>query len=125
MPSYKSSMRNLTKALAKWRKPRPWRSPEESRMIRRLAFLWFTGQDRKPSAREWARGLGISHTWMQELIRQFRADPSQMIREVHRYGLATFAQLKRAQEFTRRMKEDGELRGSRSAKRGDFFRHSY
>jgi hypothetical protein len=94
-------------------------------MIRRLVFLWFTGQDRRPSAREWARGLGISHTWMQRLIRQFRADPSQMIREVHRYGLATFEQLKRAQEFTRRMKEDGELRGSRLAKVANFFRRYF
>jgi hypothetical protein len=45
-----------------------------------------------------------------------------MIREVRHYGLATFAQLNRAKEFTRRMNEDGELRGSRLAKLEDFFR---
>ena len=105
-------MRNLAKAKARWRPPRPWRSVEESRIISRLVYLWFTCRDRGPSAREWARRLGISHTWMQKLIRQFRADPSQMIREVRLFGLPTFAQLARAREFTRRMNENGELRGS-------------
>jgi hypothetical protein len=33
MPSHESSMRNLAKARAKWRPPRPWRSSDESRMI--------------------------------------------------------------------------------------------
>ena len=75
MPSYESSMRNLAKAKARWRPPRPWRSVEESRIIRRLVYLWFTSRDRRPSARAWARALGISHTWMQKLVRQFRADP--------------------------------------------------
>ena len=112
MPSYESSMRNLAKAKARWRPPRPWRSVEESRIISRLVYLWFTCRDRGASAREWARRLGISHTWMQKLIRQFRADPSQMIREVRLFGLPTFAQLARAREFTRRMNENGELRGS-------------
>jgi hypothetical protein len=85
--------------------------------------VWFTARDRRPSAREWARGLGISHTWMQRLIRQFRADPTQMIREIRRFGLATFEQLTRAREYTRRMNEEGELRGSRLAKVADFFKH--
>jgi hypothetical protein len=35
-------------------------------MIRRFAFQWFTG-GRKPSGREWARQLGIGHTWLQKL----------------------------------------------------------
>jgi hypothetical protein len=61
MPSYESSMRNLAKGRSKWRPPRPWRSSQESRMIRRFAFQWFTGGNR-PSGREWARKLGISHT---------------------------------------------------------------
>jgi hypothetical protein len=42
MPSYESSMRNLAKARAKMRPPRPWCSIDESRMIRRFAFQWCT-----------------------------------------------------------------------------------
>jgi hypothetical protein len=34
MPSRESSLRNLEKARANWRPPRPWRSSEESQMIR-------------------------------------------------------------------------------------------
>jgi hypothetical protein len=123
MPSYESSMRNLAKAKSRWCPPRPWRSVEESRIIRRLVYLWFTGRDRRTSARAWAKALGISHTWMQKLIRQFREDPTQMIQEVRCYGLATFEHLNRARKFTRRMEENGELRGSRLAKIADFFKH--
>jgi hypothetical protein len=63
MPSYKSSMRNLAKARARWRPPRPWRSSNESLMIRRYSFQWYTARGKKPSGREWARKLGISHTY--------------------------------------------------------------
>lgn len=45
MPSYESSMRNLERADQKFRPPRPWRSPEESQMIQRLVFWWFTCRD--------------------------------------------------------------------------------
>jgi hypothetical protein len=58
---------------------------------------------------------------MQELIREFQVDPTPMIREIQRFGLPTFAQLDRAREFTRRMNENGELRGSHLAKVADFF----
>src|ERR1700680_1600314 len=112
MPSYESSMRNLAKARAKWRPPRPWRSTNESRMIRRYVFVWYTGRGSKPSGRAWAKQLGISHTWLQKLVRQFQTDPSQMLREGRRCGDPTFAQLTRAREYTRRMGEQGELRGS-------------
>ena len=54
MPSYESSLRNLAKARAAWRPPRPWRSEGESHMIRRYVFLWYTGRGQKPSGREWA-----------------------------------------------------------------------
>jgi hypothetical protein len=76
MPSYESSMRNLAKARARWRPPRPWRSTDESRMIRRYVFVWYTGRGSKPSGRAWAKQLGISHTWLQKLVRQFQADPN-------------------------------------------------
>lgn len=111
MPSYETSMRNLAKARAKWRPPRPWRSSDEARMIRRYAFLWYTGRGQKPSGRAWARKLGISHTWLQKLLRQFRADPSKMYREARRCGDPTYAQLTRAREYSRQMGECGELRG--------------
>jgi hypothetical protein len=46
MPSYESSMRNLEKAQATWRRPRPLRSGHESRVIRRFVFQWFTCRGR-------------------------------------------------------------------------------
>ena len=122
MPSYESSMRNLEKARARGRQPRPWRSNNESRMIQRFVFLWLTCRGTRPSGRAWARDLGISHTWLQKLVRRFQADPSQMLREARRGGDPTFEQLTRAREYTRRMGEQGELRGSRLAKVADFFK---
>ena len=122
MPSYESSMRNLAKAKAKWRPPRPWRSSEESRMIRRYVFLWLTCRGTRPSARAWARELGISHTWLQKLVRRFQADPGEMLREMHRFGDPSFAHLTRAREHTQRMKEDGKLRSSRAAKLEKFLK---
>jgi len=80
-------------------------------MIRRFAFQWFTCRDRnKPSGRAWAHGLGISHTWLQKLVREFSADPSEMWRLQISRGDPTFAQLSRARERTREMKERGDLR---------------
>lgn len=116
MDAYDASMQNLAKARAsaKWHPPRPWRSPEEGRMVRRFVFLWFTCRDRnKPSGRSWARQLGISHTWLQRLVREFQEDPEEMRREAQRCGDPTLAQLSHAQEYTRQMKERGELRRSR------------
>jgi hypothetical protein len=100
MPSCESSMRNLAKAQAKMRPPRPWRSSDQSRPIRRYVFLWYTGRGQKPSGRERAGQLGISHTWLQKLVRQFQADPSAMYREQGRCGDPNYAQLLRAREHT-------------------------
>jgi hypothetical protein len=80
MPSYDSSMRNLAKARAVWRRPRRWCSSDEARMIRRYVFQWLTARGKKPSGRTWARQLGISHTWLQKLVRKFQADPNEMWR---------------------------------------------
>lgn len=71
---------------------------------------------RKPSGRAWARELGISHTWLQKLVRKFMADPSEMWRLQIARGGPAFAQLSRAREHTREMRESGELRVSRWAK---------
>jgi len=122
MPSYESSMRNLEKARAKWRSPLPWRSSDESRMIQRFVFLWLTCRGTKPSGRAWARDLGISHTWLQKLVRRFQTDPGQMLRQARYHGEPRFSQLTRARELTRRMNEDGQLRGSRLAKVANFFK---
>src|ERR1700679_1763724 len=99
MPSYESSMRNLAKARAKWRPPQPWRSRREAQMIRRLAFQSFTCRDRsRPSGRAWARGLGVSHTWLQKLVREFAADPTKMWRLQRTKGDPRFSDFARAQE---------------------------
>jgi hypothetical protein len=121
MPSYESSMRNLAKARARWRPPRPWRSSDESRIIRRYAFLWYTARGKRPSGRDWARQLGISHTWLQKLVRQFQADPSRMWRLQRTNGDPRLAELSRAQACSQQMKERGELRSSRLARMTKFF----
>jgi hypothetical protein len=117
---YDASMRNLRKAYARRKElgafPRPWRSKEEGLMIRRLVVWWFTCVDsNRPSGRAWARALGVSHTWLQKLVREFTADPSKM-RRLQAYGDPTSAQLSRAQEYTRQMREHGDLRLSRRGK---------
>jgi hypothetical protein len=117
MPSFESSMRNLAKAKEKWRPPRPWRSSEEGEMIRRYVFLWLTCRDAsRPPGRAWARELNISHTWLQKLAREFRAEPSQMWRLQAARGDPKFAELSRAREYTAEMKQRGELRLTRRAK---------
>jgi hypothetical protein len=112
MPSYESSMRNLAKARANMRAPRPLRSGNEARVIRRFVFQWLTARGEKPSGRDWARKLRISHTWLQKLVRRFQIDPSEMYRELRRCGDPTFEQLSHARELTRQMRERGELRSS-------------
>jgi hypothetical protein len=115
MPSYESSMENLEKARSVGRPPRPWRSREEAEMIRRYVFLWYTGRSKKPSGRDWARQLGISHTGLQKLVRKFTEDPGEMLRQQRAHGDPRSTELSRAQEQTREMKERGELRPSRRA----------
>jgi len=93
-------------------------------MIRRYVFLWFTARGQRPSGRAWARQLGISHTWLQKLIREFQADPSEMYGDVRRCGSPSFAQLTRARKRTQQMRYRGELRPSGRPKLiEDFLRH--
>jgi hypothetical protein len=83
-------------------------------MVRRFVFQWFTCRDRsKPSGRDWARQLGISHTWLQKLVREFAADPSEMWRSQVAYGDPTLAQLNRAKQDTEQLKKEGEVRSPR------------
>jgi hypothetical protein len=88
-------------------------------MIPRYILLWLTCRDAsRPSGRDWAKQLGISHTWLQKVVREFKTDPSKL-RRIEAYGYPTLEQLSRAQEYTRRMRERGELRsyGERKASR--------
>lgn len=113
---YDASMKNLAKARSspRYHPPRPWRSEEESLMIRRFVILWFTCRDRnRPSQREWARQLGVSHTWVQKLVKKLTANPAKMYEEIRGYGDPAIAELAMARERTQEMKEAGELRLSK------------
>jgi hypothetical protein len=121
---YDASVRNLRKARAspRYRPPLPWRSTEESELIKRFVFQWLTCRDRsRPSGRAWARQLGISHTWIQKLAKQFSTDASEMW-ELQRFeGDPKLSDLLRAREYTRQMRECGELRFLRPDKWAKFF----
>ncbi len=92
-------------------------------MIRRFVFQWLTRRDpRRPSGRAWARELGVSHTWLQKLVKRFQADPSEMWRLQTARGDPRSTELGRARDCTERMRERGELRGSSLAKVVNFFK---
>jgi hypothetical protein len=112
MPSPQASHRNLEKANAVWRRPAPWRSDEETRLIRRFTWRWCRYQEPRCSGRGLARLLGVSHTYVQKLIREFATDSSDMLHEERLHGHATFEGLRRAREETRKMRERGWLRRS-------------
>jgi hypothetical protein len=121
---YDARMKNLAKARnsPRYHPPRPWRSSEESEMIRRYAFWWYTCRDHnKPSARSWAKELGVSHTWLQKLVRKFQEDPGEIRRLQAAHGDPTLSQLSQAREYTREMRERGELRVSMREKWERFF----
>ena len=110
MPSPETSRRNLEKAKAAGHPPRPWRFYRESRLIRRLVWQWLQSQGQKCSGRALSRRLGVSHTWVQKLIRELDRSPATMAREERLYGPATFEELRRAQEETKRERDRGWLR---------------
>lgn len=116
---YDASMKNLAKALhsPRYHPPRPWRSRAESIMIRRFVLWWYTCRDKgRPSARSWARQLGISHVWLLKVVQELKGDPEK-VRRLQAYGEPTLAQLTRAQDSTQKMKERGELRPRQIRKR--------
>jgi hypothetical protein len=131
MPSRESSVRNLLKAVdsPNWHRPRPWRSREEAEIVRRYAFWWFNCRDQNkpsvgfqnlgtPSGRDWARQLGISHTWLQRLVREFEADPAEMWSLQATYGDPNLAELNEAKECTEELRRQGELHPRRRRRRG-------
>lgn len=65
MPSYESSMRNLARARAVWRPPRPWRSSDEARMIRDMC-----SSGSQPAAKSPRVGIGLGNS--ASAIRGFR-----------------------------------------------------
>jgi hypothetical protein len=106
MPSYEASIRNLLKAVRspRFHRQRPWRSKDESEMVKRFVFQWFTCRDpNKPSGRDWARQLGISHTWLQKLVREFEEDSSEMWELQVGYGDPTLEQLSGARHDTQEL----------------------
>ena len=110
-----TSMENLRKAFEseRYHPPRPFRSQEEQLMVRRLALWWWTCRDSsRPSARAWAKQLGVSHVWLLKLVRIFETDPGK-VRRLQAYGDPTLEQLRRAKEYTQRMRERGQLRSPR------------
>jgi hypothetical protein len=110
MPSREASFRNLQKAKAVWRRPRPWRSESESRLIRIFVWHWCLGHGPRCSGRALARWLGVSHTYIQKLSRTLSRDESDFLREVRYSGLPTIEGRRRAREESRRQREYGRLR---------------
>ncbi|MGH9717141.1 MAG: hypothetical protein ACRD4R_10500 [Candidatus Acidiferrales bacterium] len=106
-------LRNIHKArAARKRAPLPWRSGIESRVIQQLVWQWWND----PGSRKWpayrvARFLGVSHTWVNKLVKSFHADPHRVRRRMRAFAPATFATLLRAREETRRQRQRGWLRG--------------
>ena len=58
-----------------------------------------------------ARPLGVSHTWVNKLVKRFEADPDRMRRRMAAFAPTSFEKLERAREETRRQRELGWLRG--------------
>jgi len=121
---YDARIANLRKAWSspRFHRPRPWRSRKESEAIKRLVWRWFSHSGpgtTKESGRTVARHLGVSHTYVQKLCRQFARDPREMQARDRRKGRSVQAMLNEladGQKCTQDMRERGELRSSRSAK---------
>ena len=87
-------------------------------MVRRFTFWWVTSRDgNKPSGRDWARQLGISHTWLQKLVREFKKDADEMWQLQVALGDATFEQLSRARAYTQELRNEGKVRSRRRRRR--------
>jgi len=86
---------------------------------RRPAFakaLFAPGAQDKPAGKPWAKLrvaqlLGVSHTWVNKLVKRFEADPERMRRRMAPFAPANLEKLERAREETRRQREMGWLRG--------------
>jgi len=79
-------------------------------LIRGFAWQWHTSYGPRCPGRALARWLGVSHTYIQKLVREFATDPSKVQREERILGWVTAERLRRAQEETREQRELGWLR---------------
>jgi hypothetical protein len=113
VPSPETSRRNLEKAKANWRPPLPWRGLQETRLIKALAWRWYRIKEPRCGGRQIARWLGVSHTYIQKLVREFETDTRNIIQQQRAYGQVTFADLRRAQEETAQLRGCGYLRPSK------------
>jgi len=113
---------NIQKArAARRRPPLPWRSFLESRVIEQLVWQWWLS----PGTRKWpavrvARLLGVSHTWVNKLVRRFRSDPDRFRRRYAPFPPATLDKLQRARKETLWQRQHGWLRGPILARRVSF-----
>jgi hypothetical protein len=71
-PSSEALRRNLAKAKARWRAPRPWRYETETQLIRHVVLKWCNDLNQRWSGRGLARSLGVSQTHIWKLTRQFK-----------------------------------------------------
>jgi len=82
-------------------------------MVKRFAFQWFRCTGSKPSARAWAKWLGIDHAWLLRLCRQFRDDPREMLEMLEAQAIEgdpNQRDLVYARERSRQMRQEGKLR---------------
>jgi hypothetical protein len=110
MPSREASRRNLVIARLRWRRPKPWRSQRESRVIRLYVWQWLLGHGPWCSGRALAGWLGISHTYVQALVRTLPRDENTFLREMRHSERPSVEALRCAREESRQYRERGLLR---------------
>ena len=109
---YERALENLSKGRF-FRVLLLWRCPGETDVIRRL--VWQFEHKRlkygfpESSKRALARQLGVSHTWVQRLCGEYRADPSRLQITALRRGVACMEQLREAQRETARQRQGGGI----------------
>jgi hypothetical protein len=110
LPSREASRRNLAIARSRWRRPRPWRSQSESRVIRLYVWQWFLGHGPWCSARALAGWLGVSHTYIQKLMRSLPRDENTFLREMRRSEPPSLEALRCARVESGQERDRGLLR---------------
>jgi transcriptional regulator with XRE-family HTH domain len=80
VPSPNASRRNLEKARERWRAPRPWRSEQETRVIKQIVGRWLLDRMSHCSRRKLAQRLGVSQAYLWKLSHRLVADPDTMFR---------------------------------------------
>lgn len=117
--AWEARQRNIRKArAARKRPPLPWRSGLESRVIEQLIWQWWLSvEPLKWPAYRVARFLGVSHTWVNKLVKRFQGDPDRMRRRMRAFAPANLEKLERARQETRWQRQHGWLREPIRARR--------